>query len=62
MRNFVRDETKKFAHAMKLERIDDIYEACDRNALVFAKVVLSIFRRANELYTFHAEGRVQRLG
>ena len=59
-RNFVRDATRKFAEDMRLERVDEIYDACDRNPLVFAKVVLSIFRRANELYTFHAEGRVQR--
>jgi hypothetical protein len=61
MRIFVRDATREFAEEMRLERIGEIYEACDRNALVFAKVILSIFRRANELYTFHAEGRIQRL-
>jgi hypothetical protein len=46
---------------MSLERVDEIYDACDRNVLVFAKVILSVFRRANELYAYHAESRVQRL-
>jgi hypothetical protein len=61
MQNFVRDATRNFAKAMRIERVDEIYDSCDHNALVFAKVILSIFRRANELYVFHAEGRVQRL-
>jgi hypothetical protein len=61
MRDFIRNKTREFAEQMRLERIDDIYDACDRNPLVFAKVILSIFRRADELYKFHAEGRVQRL-
>jgi hypothetical protein len=60
-REFVRKVTWDFADEMRLERVNDIYEACNRNPLIFAKVILSIFRRADELYTFHAEGRVQRL-
>jgi hypothetical protein len=61
MRDFIRKKTREFAEQMQLERVDELYDARDRNALVFAKVVLSIFRRADELYKFHAEGRVQRL-
>jgi hypothetical protein len=53
--------TREFAEQMQLERIDQIFEACDDNTLVFAKVMLSIFRRAKEVYMFHAEGRVQRM-
>jgi hypothetical protein len=60
IRNLVLDTSRKFAGDMRLERIDEIYDACDSNVLVFAKLVLSIYRRANELYMFHAEGRVQR--
>jgi hypothetical protein len=60
VKNFVRGQTQKFASNMQLENIAEIYEACDRNVLIFAKVTLSIFRRANEVYKFHAEGRVQR--
>jgi hypothetical protein len=62
VRNLVLASTRKFAEDMRLERVDEIYEACDGNALVFAKLVLSIYRRANEIYMFHAEGRVQRVG
>jgi hypothetical protein len=52
-------ETRSLAEAMKIEKIDELYEACDRNIQVFCKVILSVYRRAHELYTFHAEGRVQ---
>ena len=55
----VRQQTTTLAEAMKIEKIDEIYEACDRNAVVFCKVVLSIYRRANEIYMFRAEGRVR---
>jgi hypothetical protein len=55
----VRQETTTFAKAMKIEKIDEVYEACDRNSVIFCKVVLSIYRRANEIYLFHAEGWVQ---
>jgi hypothetical protein len=61
MKSFVRKEVRKFAEEMKLDRVDEIYDACDQNVLIFTKVILSVFRRADELYTYHAEGRVQRL-
>ena len=57
---FVLKRTIEFASELRLENVDKIRSACDGNTLVFCKVVLSIFRRANELYKFHAEGRVQR--
>jgi hypothetical protein len=60
-REFVKKATREFADEMQLERVEEIFAACDHNVLVFAKVILSIFRRGNELYKFHAEGRVQRL-
>lgn len=59
LRETVRDRSRQFAEDMALERVDDIYELSGRNVLVFAKVVLSIFRRAEAVYQFHAEGRVQ---
>jgi hypothetical protein len=55
----VKRDTTALATAMKIEKIDDIYEACDSNSLVFCKVILSVYRRANEIYMFRAEGRVQ---
>ena len=57
--SFVQERTLNFVNEMKIGRESEIFEACDRVVLVFAKVVLSIFRRGKELYTFHAEGRVQ---
>ena len=45
-RNFIVHSVRELAASMKVERIEEIYEACDKNALVFAKVVLSIYRRA----------------
>ena len=58
----VRDRARSFAERMALEHVDDIYELSGRNVLVFAKVILSIFRRAEAVYQFHAEGRVQSAG
>lgn len=60
-REFVRKTTREFADDLELERVDELFAACDKNVLVFAKVILSIYRRANELYKFQAEGRVQSL-
>jgi hypothetical protein len=55
----VRADTTAFAGAMRIGKIEEIYEACDRNAVIFCKVILSIYWRANEIYMFHAEGRIQ---
>ena len=41
---------------------EEILELCDNNVLVFAKVILSFYRRAKDFYLFHAEGRVQSEG
>jgi hypothetical protein len=60
MRNFIKKVTKEFAEKMRIEQAEQLYEACDRNVLVYTKVILSIYRRANEVYLFHAEGRIQR--
>ncbi|MGY3033885.1 uridylate kinase [Bradyrhizobium sp. USDA 4354] len=47
------------AAALKLPDIETIYRLTDRNALSFAKIVLSYFRRLERYYLFFAEGRVQ---
>jgi len=42
--------------------VDDpmpMFDLCDRKVLVYAKVSLSFYRRAKDLYAFHAEGRVE---
>lgn len=37
----------------------EILSLCNDNVVVFAKIVLSIFRRAREIFAFYSEGRVQ---
>jgi hypothetical protein len=54
-----REEATTLATGMRLDRVSEIMESCDNNSVVFCKIIMSIYRRANELYTFHAEGRVQ---
>lgn len=49
----------EFASLMGIPKSEAIYEACERNTVVFCKVMLSIYRRAYDLYLFHAEGRVR---
>jgi hypothetical protein len=56
---YVSLRTMELAHAMKIENVDSVYQATGPNLLVFAKLILSIYRRANELYMFEAEGRIQ---
>lgn len=59
LQDVVEKNTRRFAESMNISGIEDIYDACNRNVLVFSKLILSIYRRANELYRFRAEGRVQ---
>lgn len=59
LHSFVLEKTKKMASAMDVQKTDEMLEMCNNNALIFAKLVLSIYRRANELYSFYEEGRVQ---
>lgn len=56
--NRAKVETIALAERLGLERTQEILEACDSNIQIFCKVILSIYRRADELFTFHAEGRV----
>lgn len=57
--DFVNARALELAKAMKIENVEAVYAATGPNLLVFAKLVLSIYRRANELYMFEAEGRIQ---
>ncbi|KQT05874.1 MULTISPECIES: hypothetical protein [unclassified Bradyrhizobium] len=59
VRNIIRKNSSDLAIKMGIDKVDELYAVCDSNTLVFSKVVLSIFRRANELYLYYAEGRVQ---
>jgi hypothetical protein len=60
VRRIVQDASMGLAQNLQVDLVNEIYEACERNTLVFSKVILSIYRRANELYKFQAEGRIQR--
>lgn len=59
VKDYVYEETRSLANGMHLEKVSEIFAACDKDVAVFAKVVLSVYRRARELHVFQAEGRVQ---
>lgn len=50
-------QTKKFTNALNIN-YSELKLMCDNNPLVTAKVILSIFRRAEKLHEFFLEGRV----
>jgi hypothetical protein len=55
----VKEQSLMLASLMDMEKPQQILALCDENILVFSKVVLSFYRRARDLYLFHAQGRVQ---
>lgn len=59
IRIFVRKLSFDLARLLEIDKRDDLYRACGGKPLVFAKVVMSIYRRARELHEFYQEGRVQ---
>lgn len=58
-RKRVRLQTDELLELLGLEFGDILYEVSGKKTLVYAKMALSIYRRANEVYAFHDEGRVQ---
>lgn len=48
----------KLGEDLGLQSLNSLYEACDKKSVLFIKIVLSVYRRARDLYAFHAEGRV----
>ncbi|GAA0026814.1 hypothetical protein [Bradyrhizobium ottawaense] len=58
----LKEQSDKLAKALNIADPSEVLSLCDGNELVYAKVVLSLFRRARDLYLFHAEGRVQLRG
>jgi hypothetical protein len=60
IQEFVHLRSMELALALKIESVEEIFKAASSNVLVFAKLILSIYRRARELYMFEAEGRIQR--
>lgn len=48
----------KMTRQLGIEDPDALLELCGDNVLIFSKIALSFFRRARDLYAFHAEGRV----
>jgi hypothetical protein len=57
--HMIRRAAFSLAGKLLIEEPRRLFEACNENTLVFAKVVLSIFRRGLDLYTFTAEGRMR---
>jgi len=48
----------KLGKDLGIQSLDALFDACRKREVLFTKIVLSIFRRSLDLYTFHAEGRV----
>jgi hypothetical protein len=59
MEQSTKEQALKLANLMVMEKPQQILALCENNTLVFSKVVLSFYRRARDLFLFHAEGRVQ---
>jgi hypothetical protein len=58
LRMLVIDRCFEINKGLGVDAPEVLFDLCDENAVVFAKITLSFFRRAKELYAFHAEGRV----
>jgi hypothetical protein len=58
LRQKVKHEADALAKSMGIENTFAIYEVSGKNTLIYAKIVLSIFRRLDELTEFQAEGRI----
>jgi hypothetical protein len=55
---FIRDGANDLGGKLSLTGLDKVETLCDRNPLVFAKVMLAIFRRIDAAASFFAEGRM----
>jgi hypothetical protein len=56
---YIYKECLTFSNALALDDVNLIYDLTERNALKFAKVLLSYFRRLERYFMFFAEGRVK---
>jgi hypothetical protein len=56
----VLDRSKVLSKEIGIDNVDEVFDACEQNVLVFAKLVLSMYRRAYELYKYQDEGRVRK--
>jgi hypothetical protein len=50
--------SQKFAEMLRLEDANLIYELTGKNPLLYAKVLLSYYRRLERFFMFFAEGRI----
>jgi hypothetical protein len=55
----IEETSRKLAYRFSLAGDELIFEMTDKNALKFAKVVLSYFRRVERYFMFFAEGRIR---
>lgn len=49
----------ELGYLIGFEHVNDIHELADRNALVTLKIVMTLARRTDDLFTFFAEGRAK---
>jgi hypothetical protein len=60
IKNIVLSKSKNLFEEMGMENFQELFEACAGNVLVFAKLVLSIYRRGRDLFKYQDEARVQK--
>jgi hypothetical protein len=56
---FFKERTDTLLKEMSFAASDGLYKLCQENAVIFAKLALSIYRRVKGLQKFQAEGRVK---
>ena len=55
---YIHKVSESFARDLGISDLDGMYDMCSGNTSIFAKVVLSYYRRGRDLYSFQAQGRV----
>jgi len=56
---YVRDRATKLAELVSMPNVSLVFDACEKNTVVFSKVILSYSRRVSSLAKFYIEGRVK---
>ncbi|TXM96239.1 hypothetical protein FV242_33880 [Methylobacterium sp. WL64] len=56
---YVRGLTNRLAKEMGVDNPEMLFDMCGKSTTIYAKIVLSVFRRGRDLHKFYAEGRVQ---
>jgi hypothetical protein len=57
--DYIYKEATRLGKRLRLKDLKLIYELTDKNALIFAKIMLSHYRRLERYFMFFAEGRIR---